>query len=270
MRKKGLLPLILGLLLLLMFALAAFAPEFFTSYSQKELFTKWLPISRGHLLGTNAMGYDIFTELVYGARQTLLVGVLSSILTLILGAGIGILGSFRGWIGQLFNGLIQIFVLLPKLITLIVLATFFGSSAVHLIVLIAAFSWVGTARAVRAKVLQLHTQPFIESCRILGYSRAHIAVRHILPNLSDVLLSRFLLGVNSCIMMESTLSFLGLGDLYRPTWGTMVNFAYKRGAFLRGAYQYLLAPGVCVMLLCLAFYLISLWLTARKETISEG
>ena len=105
---------------------------------------------------------------------------------------------------------------------------------------------------------------------ILGYSRAHIAVRHILPNLSDVLLSRFLLGVNSCIMMESTLSFLGLGDLYRPTWGTMVNFAYKRGAFLRGAYQYLLAPGVCVMLLCLAFYLISLWLTARKETILEA
>lgn len=154
--------------------------------------------------------------------------------------------------------------------TLIVLATFFGSSAAHLIVLIAAFSWVGTARAVRAKVLQLHTQPFIESCRILGYSRTYIAVRHILPNLSDVLLSRFLLGVNSCIMMESTLSFLGLGDLYRPTWETMVNFAYKRGAFLRGAYQYLLAPGVCVMLLCLAFYLISLWLTARKETILEG
>lgn len=157
MKKKGFLPLILGLLLLAVFALAAFAPELFTSYGQKELFTKWLPISREHLLGTNAMGYDIFTELIYGARQTLLVGVLSSILTLILGAGIGILGSFHGWVGQIFNGLIQIFVLLPKLITLIVLATFFGSSAAHLIILIAAFSWVGTARAVRAKVLQLHT-----------------------------------------------------------------------------------------------------------------
>ena len=125
MKKKGFLPLILGLLLLAVFALAAFAPELFTSYGQKELFTKWLPISREHLLGTNAMGYDIFTELIYGARQTLLVGVLSSILTLILGAGIGILGSFHGWVGQIFNGLIQIFVLLPKLITLIVLATFF-------------------------------------------------------------------------------------------------------------------------------------------------
>ena len=108
MRKKGLLPLILGLLLLTVFALAAFVPELFTSFSQKELFTKWLPVSREHLLGTNAMGYDIFTELIYGARQTLLVGVLSSILTLILGAGIGILGSFCGWIGQIFNGLIQI------------------------------------------------------------------------------------------------------------------------------------------------------------------
>lgn len=87
MKKKGFLPLILGLLLLAVFALAAFAPELFTSYGQKELFTKWLPISREHLLGTNAMGYDIFTELIYGARQTLLVGVLSSILTLILGGG---------------------------------------------------------------------------------------------------------------------------------------------------------------------------------------
>ena len=69
-------------------------------------------------------------------------------------------------------------------------------------------------------------------------------------NLYDVLLSRFLLGVNnSCIMMESTLSFLGFGDLYYPTWGTMINFAYKRGAFLRQAYEYLLSPGVCIMLL---------------------
>ncbi len=80
---------------------------------------------------------------------------------------------------------------------------------------------------------------------IQGYSRRHI-ILHILPNLYDVLLSRFLLGVNSCIMMESTLSFLGFGDLYYPTWGTMINFAYKRGAFLRQAYGCLLLTGrVC-------------------------
>ena len=269
MKKRRLLSLVLGFSLLALFMLAAFAPGLFTAYDPKTSFGKWLPMSREHWLGTNAMGYDIFTELVCGTRQTLLVGLLSSALTLLLGTCIGLPASFRGRLGRAADGLIQIFVLLPRLISLIVLATFFGSSAAHLTVLIAAFSWVGTARAVRAKVLQLRTQTFIESCRILGYSRAHIAVRHMLPNLTDVLLSRFLLGVNSCIMMESTLSFLGLGDLYRPTWGTMVNFAYKRGAFLRGAYQYLLAPGVCIMLLCLAFYLVSLWFAARKETISE-
>ena len=78
MKKKGFLPLILGLLLLAVFALAAFAPELFTSYGQKELFTKWLPISREHLLGTNAMGYDIFTELIYGAGIVCFAAVFSS------------------------------------------------------------------------------------------------------------------------------------------------------------------------------------------------
>ena len=153
--------------------------------------------------------------------------------------------------------------------TMIVLATFLGSSSRNLILLIAAFSWVGTARNVRAKVIHLNAQPFIENCMIQGYSRKHIVLHHILPNLYDVLLSRFLLGVNSCIMMESTLSFLGFGDLYHPTWGTMINFAYKRGAFLRQAYGYLLSPGVCIMLLSLSFYLISLYFEHRQAAIQE-
>ena len=218
--KKGLFAARSGIPAADRFALFAFAPGLFTGYGQKELFTKWLPVGRGHLLGTNAMGYDIFTELIYGARQTLLVGVLSSILTLILGAGIGILGSFRGWVGQIFNGLIQIF-----------LFCFRSSSRSSYWQRFFRQLRRASDRSDRGVQLGRHgtrgackgfcscTQPFIESCRILGYSRAHIAVRHILPNLSDVLLSRFLLGVNSCIMMESTLSFLGLGDLYRPTWG---------------------------------------------------
>ena len=261
MRKQHI-PLLLGIVILSLFLTAALFPTAFTAHGQKEMFGPWLIPSAEHLLGTNALGYDIFTELVYGTRQTLLVGVSSSILTLLLGSG-------KGFLGGLSNGVINIFVLLPKLVTMIVLATFLGSSSRNLILLIAAFSWVGTARNVRAKVIHLNAQPFIESCRILGYSRTYIAVRHILPNLSDVLLSRFLLGVNSCIMMESTLSFLGFGDLYHPTWGTMINFAYKRGAFLRQAYGYLLSPGVCIMMLSLSFYLISLYFEHRQAAIQE-
>ena len=239
MRKQHI-PLLLGIVVLSLFLTAALFPTVFTAYGQKETFGPWLTPSAEHLLGTNA-----------------------------LGSVIGTLAAGKGLLGGLSNGVINVFVLLPKLVTMIVLATFLGSSSRNLILLIAAFSWVGTARNVRAKVIHLNAQPFIENCVIQGYSRRHIILRHILPNLYDVLLSRFLLGVNSCIMMESTLSFLGFGDLYYPTWGTMINFAYKRGAFLRQAYGYLLSPGVCIMLLSLSFYLISLYFEHRQAAIQE-
>lgn len=270
MKAKRFLPLFAGLALLTVFLLMAAFPQLFTAYGRKEMFSPWLKPCAQHLLGTNAMGYDIFTELVYGTRQTLFIGVTSSVLTLVLGALIGTLAAGKGPLAGFFNGLINVFVLLPKLVTLIVLATFVGSSPWNLIVLICAFSWVGIARNVRAKVIHLNGQTFIENCIIQGYSKPHIIVHHIIPNLYDVLMCRFLLGVNSCIMMESTLSFLGFGDLYYPTWGTMINFAYKRGAFIRQAYSCLLAPGVCIMLLSLSFYFISLYFEKRMDTISEG
>lgn len=267
--RKNTFSLILGLLLLLLFLAATLWPGLFTDYGLKDMARPWLKPSSEHLLGTNSLGYDIFTELVYGTRDTLFIGIMSSVLTLALGALIGTLSTRKGLVGALFNGLINVFVLLPRLVTLIVLAAFVGSSRWHLILLIGAFSWVGTARSVRAQVIHINSQPFIENCVIQGYSRAHIVLRHVLPNLYDVLISRFLLGVNSCIMMESTLSFLGFGDLYHPTWGTMINFAYKRGAFIRQAYNYLLTPGLCIMLLSLSFYFISLYFESRRETIRE-
>jgi len=262
--------LILGVGLLAVFLLMAACPRLFTGYGQKQMFAPWEKPGAEHLLGTNALGYDIFTELVYGTRQTLFIGVVSSVFTMLLGTGIGTLAANKGMLAPAFNGLINVFVLLPRLITLIVLASFVGSSQWHLIGLISAFGWVGAARNVRAKVIHINGQTFMENCVILGYSRPHIVLHHVIPNLYDVLLSQFLLGVNSCIMMESTLSFLGFGNLYYPTWGTMINFAWQRGAFLRQAYSYLLMPGVCIMLLSLSFYFISLWFEGRKDTVSEG
>ncbi len=269
MKTKKIFPLILGLTLLVVFVLMALFPSIFTEYGQKDMFAPWQSPSYDHPLGTNALGYDVFTELIYGAEETLLIGTASSVLTLVLGAVIGILAAGKGPVSSLFNGLINVFVLIPRLISLIVLSGFLGGSKWQLIALIAAFSWVGAARNVRAKVISLKSQPFIENCTIQGFSKAHTAIYHLLPNLSDVLLSRFLLGVNSCIMMESTLSFLGFGNLYYPTWGTMINFAYKRGAFIRRAYAYLLTPGLCIMLLSLSFYFISLYFESRSDTISE-
>ena len=268
--KKHRLPLMLGLMLLAVFLLAAAFPSLFTPYGTKEMFRPWLKPGGAHPLGTNSLGYDIFAELIGGTRQTLQIGLISSLLTMALGTVIGVAAAGSGIIGKLMNSLINVFVLLPRLVTMIVLATFLGSSDTVLIILIAIFSWAGTARNIRAKVIHLNLQPFVENCRIQGYSRGHIVLHHLIPNLYDVLISRFLLGVNSCIMMESTLSFLGFGDLYHPTWGTMISLAYKRGAFLRQAYAYLLSPGVCIMLLSLSFYLISLHFEKKQTEIRHS
>lgn len=244
-------------------------PQWFTPYGRKEMFAPWLSPSGAHLLGTNALGYDVFTELVWGAGQTLLVGLSGSVIALTVGTAIGVLAAYGGIMGRIADGVIQISLLLPRLITLVVLAAFVGSSQWNLIGLIAAFSWAGTARTVRAKVISLNAQPFLENCVIQGYSRFHIICRHVIPNLYDVLTSRFLLGVNGCMMMESTLSFLGFGDLYAPTWGTMIHFAYQRGAFVRRAYGYLLTPGACILLVSLCVYGISLYFTEKKQIIGE-
>mgnify|MGYP000866049556 FL=1 len=265
--KKRHLPLYLGLAILLLFAAVALVPSFFTSYSRKDMFPPWLGMSSDHLLGTNYLGYDIYTELIYGTRDTLVIGVASSILSLVLGLAIGTLSSADNFVGSIFTSLTNIFVYLPRLVTLIVLSTFLGSSSFTLIVLISAFSWVGTSRVVKGKIVHLSSAPFIENCTLLGYSKLHTVLHHYVRNLQDVIISRFLAGATSCIMMESTLSFLGFGDLYHPTWGTMVNYAWKRGAMLRHAYNYLLAPGFAIMALSLSFFFLSLFFEKKQEEI---
>lgn len=269
--KKTRLPfLIIGLLLLALFLFVAAFPQVFTSYGRKQSFEQWLEPCTEHILGTNSLGYDVFTELVYGTRDTVLVGVLSSLLALISGAIIGILASAKGVLGTIGNALISVFALLPRLVVLIVLAGFIGGGTMPMILLIAAFSWVSTAREVKAKVLSIKSQPYIDACAQYGYSKLHTAVRHILPNMRDVLLSRFLVGVNACILMESTLSFLGFGDLYYPTWGVMISFAKARGAIVRGAYAYLLAPCIAIMLLSVAFYFISVYFDGKRNAIENN
>ncbi len=270
MNRKRLPFLIVGIVILSIFLLFSLFPQLFTNYGRKESFGVWLPISSKHILGTNSLGYDIFTELVYGTRETLLVGLSSSIFALILGLVIGLLASKKEIVGTIFSGICDSFTMLPRLIVLIVLSMFIGKSTIGLIVVISLFSWVAIARAVKAKVMHIYSLPFIEACKMYKYSYWHIAIRHVLPNVSDVLISKFLLGINSCIMMESTLSFLGIGNLYYPTWGVMINFARSRGAIMVGAYQYLIVPCLCIMLISLAFYFVSIYVERRNEVILDS
>ncbi|MCR4676044.1 MAG: ABC transporter permease [Sphaerochaetaceae bacterium] len=262
--------LICGLLLLSVFVIMSLLPSLISPYGEKDMFTPWLSPSSSHLLGTNRLGYDVLTEIIHGTGNTLLTGFTASVISLLIGVLIGSLSAESGLIGHLCDGITDIMAMLPKLVLLIVLGSFFRGGSLSLIVLISALSWSTTARTLRARVLSLKQSAFIGNLKIEGFSDFHILVYHVIPNTSDILLSRFILGINSCIMMESTLSFLGFGDTFNPTWGTMVNLAYKNGAFMRQAYAYLLSPGICIMLLSLSFYFISLYLSGRKEDAEEA
>lgn len=256
----------IGMAIMLVFVMFALFPSWFTPYSPTDMFEPWQGCSNEHPLGTNDMGYDIFAELVYATDRTLSVGLASALAALLLGTLFGVLGGYcRGVAGALFDGIIDIFVMLPKLPVVIVLAAFLGGETLNVIFIIAFLSWSGTARAVRAKVKHLKTMPFVDTLRGLGFSHGRIIFGHILRNVREVAAAKYVSGVVSCIMMESTLSFLGLGDPSDATWGSMINLAYKRGGFMMEAYNWLLAPGVCIMLCALAFVFINMFIEKRAK-----
>lgn len=268
---KAYINLTLGAALLLTFIIFALTPESIAPYGAKEMFEPWQGLSPEHILGTNDMGYDIFTEIVYATAQTLYTGLLSALIALVVGILFGLIAGYAGGIvGAFFDGVINVFMMLPKLPVVIVLAAFIGQGNSQIVFIIAAMSWVGTARAVRAKAQRLKSAPFIEALRGIGCSKPRIIFRHLLPNLRDIAAAKYVSSVASAVMMESTVSFLGLGDPTHPTWGTMISFAYKRGGFMMEAYNWLLAPGICIMLLVLAFYMINYFAEQRSKSVKSA
>lgn len=266
--KVAITALAVGCLLLFVFLLAAVAPSAFAPYSLSDTFDAWLPSSSDHILGTDDAGADVFTSLVYATGRTLLTGVASAALALALGVLVGLAAGSGGVIGALANGVINLFAMIPKLPATIVIAAFAGGGLAETVIVIAVFGWVTTARAVRAKVLHIKCRPFADALTAAGYSPARIAFRHIIPNTGEVILTRYITTLAGCIMTEATLSFLGLGSVSSPTWGTMINLAYRRGGFAMEAYGWLLAPGAAIMLLALAFWCLWYFAEHRSRDVS--
>ncbi|MEA4972518.1 MAG: ABC transporter permease [Candidatus Metalachnospira sp.] len=263
--------LILGLIIMLIFSAFALFPSVFAPYGAKEMFKAWQEPCASHFLGTNDMGYDIFSEIIYATGSTLLIGIVSAFISLVIGSALGITaGYLPGWKGEISGGIIQIFLLIPMLPMAIVIAAFFGTDTKIIIIIISVLGWSATARTVRTRTMQLKQTAFVESLMILGISKTQIMFKHILPNLSEVILSRYIMSVARCMMLEATLSFMGLGDPTEVTWGRMINIAYKRGGFTRGAYNWLASPGVCIALIVIAFYCINQYFAAKSEEVSGG
>jgi peptide/nickel transport system permease protein len=209
------------------------------------------------LLGTDNLGADIFSNLIYGTRVSLLVGILASSVSVSLGLIVGIVAGYKGGVvDQVLMFFTDTLMFIPLIPLLVAVSVFVGKSLYLTILLIALFSWMGFARNCRAYVMSLRDRLFVEAARALGASDAYIIFRHILPQLSPIVYVTLVLNVPGAILLEASLSFLNLGDPSVPSWGRMLYNARYSGAFSRLMWWWILPPGIMITLLAMSFVLI--------------
>lgn len=211
-----------------------------------------LPVGTpGHVLGTDELGRDILSRLIYGSQVSLGVGFSSMAVSVVIGMIVGALaGYYGGWLDNLLMRFTDMVLAFPSLFLLIVLAAFIGPSPTTIILIIGGLSWMGVARLVRSSFLSLKQQEFAEAARALGLQDSRIIVGHILPNAMAPVIVAATLGVAYAILYESALSYLGLGvQPPLPTWGNMLSQAQ---AYLLNAPMLVLFPGLAIFLTVLA------------------
>jgi peptide/nickel transport system permease protein len=215
------------------------------------------PPQHGYPLGTDQAGRSVLDLVIWGARTSLAIGILATVLTMILGAGIGLIaGHSQGATGRMLMHVTDWFIALPALPLAIALAAVLGQGAASITIAIAFTTWTGTARLVRAQVLAVEGRPFIERARALGATDVQLVTRQVLPNVMPLILVSSTLTVASAILAEATLTFLGLGDPTSVSWGSMLNTAFMQGAVTAGAWWYLIPPGVAILVIVLGFTLV--------------
>jgi peptide/nickel transport system permease protein len=214
--------------------------------------------SLAHILGTNDIGQDIFSELIHGSRVSLTIGLVASLVAVFIGTTVGLLaGYYPRYLGKVLMRFVDIILIIPFLPLLILLAAYLGKSLLYTVLIIGALIWAGTARVIRSQVLTTVKQDYVLAARTIGASDRHIILLHILPQVLLLAIGQFVQATSGAILLEAALSFLGLGDPLQKSWGTILYWAQVRGVFLTPAWKWwVLPPGVMISIAALGFALI--------------
>jgi peptide/nickel transport system permease protein len=250
-----------GLVLLVFFGLVAILAPVLANGDGLEVTKATGGVLEGpsgdYWLGTDENGRSIVTLLIWGSRISLFVGLLATLISIVIGTLIGLAsGFFEGWPARLLYRLTEWFLVIPFVPLAIVLASVMGRSLINIVIVIGVTGWASTALLIRSQTLSIKERPYVERARVLGAGRWHQMSRHVLPNVMPMVFANTTLTVALAILAETTLSFLGLGDPTRVSWGTMLDDAFGVGAMTTGAWWYIVPPGVCVVLVVLAFTLV--------------
>ena len=258
-------------ILALILLIALFAPQIAPYDSHKSSPQNYQTPSKNHLLGTNDIGQDIFSELLFGARTSLQIGFFSALISIVLGTLIGMLaGWFEGSVDRWLMKLTAFFMTIPYLPAVIILSAFTRPGIITTSMILGIMSWPATARIVRSETMTLKTREYIQVCRAMGASNQYLLFRHIVKELMPLIMYRAAARVKAGILGESSLSFLGLGSAAQKSWGTMLYYAQAKNALLTKAWiWWVLPPGFCIALVSCALTMISYGAEARLDRRME-
>jgi peptide/nickel transport system permease protein len=209
-----------------------------------------------HLLGRDDAGKDVWSQLIYGARVSLVVGFTASFFSMLIGTTVGLVSGYYGKsVDNLLMRIVDFLMVIPDLPLMLVIIAVWGRGLFKIILVISLLGWTYTARLVRSQTLSIKERQFVTRARAIGASNRRIIIRHILPQVMPLILAQAVLDISASILAESSLSFLGLGDPTLISWGNMLNFAFER-AISRQAWWYLLPPGFAILWVSLSLILI--------------
>ena len=268
-RRDGL----VGGSILLVFTILAIAPWLFVGPLESVVTAtggRFEAPSAQHIFGTDRQGRDMLNLTIHGTRVSMIIGLLATVITVLIGAFIGIVSGFLGGrTDTILMRLTDFFLVLPTFVLALILAPILldiiGTQAelfgmrmtlVVIVVVIGITSWASTARIIRSQTLSLRERAFVDRARVVGAGSGWIMRRHILPNVINLIVANTVLTFAGAVLTETTLSFIGLGDPFQPSWGQLLNQAQADGAAGLGAWWVIAPPGIAIILVVLAFTLV--------------
>jgi peptide/nickel transport system permease protein len=264
---------LVGLLILAVFSILAIAPEALvgplqtvTNASHDHLASPSLT----YPLGTDSLGRNVLNLTVWGSRVSMIIGFLATVVTIVVGVLVGLVAGYAGgWVDAVLMRITDLFLVLPTFVLALILAPIIleiiGSDSeiagirmtlIVIVVVIGLTSWASTARVIRSQVLSLKERAFVDRSRAIGAGGLHIMRRHLLPNVVNLIIANTVLTFAGAVLTETTLSFIGLGDPFQPSWGQVLNDAQTLGAASLGAWWWVAGPAAAIVLVVLAFTLV--------------
>ncbi len=239
-------------------AIAPYDPTEILYTPDYDLAADLRPGEDGFILGTTSLGRDIFSQIVYGTRSALLIGLTAAFMVALIGSIVGLVsGYFGGWVDALLMRLADVAFGIPFLPFVIVLAAFLEPSIWNVVIAMALVLWRDTGRVIRSQVLTLRSRSYVDAARVSGSSDFKIIVRHIAPNILPLSFLYGSIAIGWAILTEASISFLGFGDPQSISWGYMLQDAFASQALAKQAYYWFVPPGVCIILVVSAGFFIT-------------